>query len=268
MEFSHDIAGPDLVFVHGFGTNSGTWDFVSEAIRADHRCHFINLFGYGSEVPPDNFTYKIEQWADQLTRYIDKTVISDRYVLVCHSLGCAITLSALRAGTIDPDYVVLVDPLIYSQGTPSYLKAIRLPLIGPLLLKFVPKSIQLNQSFKQLYHNPARVATAIKRMYSDLLDEPQFRRSIVKTIVSLREIRSQYTEDRYKSITSKLYLIYGEMDRVINSNSLVKMQKELPFKEVFRISDCGHAPQEECPIEFNRILTTILEGESKADADS
>ena len=172
------------------------------------------------------------------------------------------TLDCLVAGLIRPQFVVMVNPLIYPQKIPLPIRFISNNLVDKLVSKLVPTSFQIRQGFRFVHHNPNIIPPSLFAGYKKLFELPHFRNSLHKTIRNLSETDHTNTVQQFSSLHTPAYMIRGMTDRVIVSESFERMRTDFDFKRVFELDKCGHVPQEECPERFNALIEKILLGEA------
>jgi pimeloyl-ACP methyl ester carboxylesterase len=91
--------GAPIVFLHGIGASSATWDAVRTRLAAGHRVCAFDLLGHGrSPVPDDPAEYTRDRALDDLDDVLAS--LAGRAVLVGHSLGgyLALAHAATRPG--------------------------------------------------------------------------------------------------------------------------------------------------------------------------
>lgn len=101
MRLAHSIAGsgPAIVFLHGIGSSSATWDRVAELLSGAHRTVTFDLLGHGeSPVLDDPAEYTRDRALDDVDALLDG--LDGPAVLVGHSLGgyLALAHAATRPG--------------------------------------------------------------------------------------------------------------------------------------------------------------------------
>src|ERR1043165_5298245 len=96
-------SGPPIVFAHGFGGDTTSWDAQVAGLGDRYRCITFNARGYPpSDVPDDPDAYSLRHSRDDLIAILDALGI-DRASLVGLSMGSFTCLHAALAqpGRID-----------------------------------------------------------------------------------------------------------------------------------------------------------------------
>ncbi len=101
------IAGLPLVFLHGFGSDLSGWRAVSSHLDATHRLLLVDLPGHGRSEAAGSPGF--DDLVDAVQAVLDEEGVS-RCVLVGHSLGGAVALGLLDAGTVEIAALCLVAP--------------------------------------------------------------------------------------------------------------------------------------------------------------
>jgi pimeloyl-ACP methyl ester carboxylesterase len=83
-----------VVFIHGWTSDSTTWDYVAPLLGAPVRTIRFDLRGHGGSDPAPAGTATIERLGADLAELIEERVPDGRLVLVGHSMG-AMTIMAL-----------------------------------------------------------------------------------------------------------------------------------------------------------------------------
>ncbi len=100
-------AGLPLVFLHGFGSDLSGWRAVSSQLDADHRLLLVDLPGHGRSEAAGSAGF--DDLVDAVQAVLDEEGVR-RCVLVGHSLGGAVALGLLDAGTVEVAALCLVAP--------------------------------------------------------------------------------------------------------------------------------------------------------------
>jgi pimeloyl-ACP methyl ester carboxylesterase len=109
---------PSIIFIHGFGGNADQFrKNVPVLSEAGFDCYAIDLLGYGYSDKPSpkgglevNELYNFENWADQVSAFVDEVVVKKNVVLVCNSVGGVVGLQyAVSQGQSRVLGVVLID---------------------------------------------------------------------------------------------------------------------------------------------------------------
>jgi pimeloyl-ACP methyl ester carboxylesterase len=100
-----------LVFVHGGAAHSGWWDHVAPFFAGSHRVVALDLSGHGDSGRRP--AYGMDSWADEVVAAAVAGGIADRPLVVGHSMGGWVAVTAgVRHGS-DLDGIAVIDsPLV------------------------------------------------------------------------------------------------------------------------------------------------------------
>lgn len=94
MRLAHTISGsgPAIVFIHGVGSSSATWQCVADIVAEEFTCVRFDLLGHGaSPVPEDRAEYTRDRALDDIDDLLAS--LDGPAVLVGHSLGGYLALA-------------------------------------------------------------------------------------------------------------------------------------------------------------------------------
>lgn len=93
--------GLPVVFVHSLAGNATQWEAQLDHLRPTRRALAFDLRGHGRSAPPDDGSYTVSAYAEDLAAVADGAEL-DRFVLVGHSMGAAVALAyaASRPGRV------------------------------------------------------------------------------------------------------------------------------------------------------------------------
>jgi pimeloyl-ACP methyl ester carboxylesterase len=255
-----------LILIHGFCSMSYTWHEVFDQLAARRRVIALDLKGFGASDKPADGNYLIETQAAIVTGLMDALKLS-RAALAGNSLGGAV---ALRIAQCRPQRVaelVLANPAV--SPTDQFPRLARLILLasrqsGERLparvighLARIPGLIESrirNAHYRAATVTPGRVAA-----YSAMLSDPECQRAIAATLKTfdLRQVAGKLSSVHHRTL-----IIQGAYDRIIRPESSAALARTMPRAELMMLP-CGHAPQEEMPAEFARLVNEFFDATSE-----
>lgn len=249
-----------VILIHGLCSATFTWQDVFETVATRHRTIALDLKGYGASDKPAS-DYHLDTQADVVLGLMDELEI-ERVALVGNSMGGAI---ALRVAARWPDRVtrlVLADPAVYSSHLRSRLVRWLLGWNGWLgrvtafhTLRLLARSPSFIESrMREIYGRMETITPERVAAYHRLLNDPACQRAIVATLQAW-DLRA--VERDLHLVHQPTLIVWGRHDRLIHPHFGERLVRDLPQAEL-KFLDCGHAPQEEMPIEFARLVNDFL----------
>jgi len=251
--------GTPLLFVHGL---SGCWQNWLENIpyfARTHRVIALDLPGFGSSpMPPWDLT--IPAYGRFVRDFCERLGI-DRCSIVGNSMGGFIVT---EVAITEPERVD--DLALVSAAGITWARARREPAemfgrvaraAAPLALRFELSAIKRprfrHQAFAGVFHDP----NALRR---ELLWEnvvPAFQSP--GYFDSLRNLVGYDIRDRLTEIGVPTLIVWGRNDRVVPIPAALSYKKRIGDNAELVIFDhCGHLPQLERPVRFNRVVGEFM----------
>jgi pimeloyl-ACP methyl ester carboxylesterase len=251
--------GPTLMFVHGL---SGCWQNWLENIpyfARSHRVIAVDLPGFGaSPMPPWELT--IPAYGRFLRDFCERLGI-DRCSLVGNSMGGFI---ASEVAITEPERVD--DLTLVSAAGITWARARREPAemlarvgraAAPLVLRFELSAIRRPKirelAFRGVFHDP----NALRRemLWENVV--PAFQSP--GYFDSMRNLVGYDIRDRLEEIGVPTLIVWGRNDRVVPVPAAFAYKKRIGDNaELLIFDECGHVPQIERPVRFNRVVEKFL----------
>jgi 3-oxoadipate enol-lactonase len=236
-----------LVFLHGAGDTAAVWERQTPHFSPTHDILLAELPGRGARLaePP---VEGIAQAADDVLAQIQRRGF-DRPVLVGHSMGGAVVLTAALARLSLPRALVLVSSGARLRMHPSFLEASRqqaerLPpraRTGPLIpfaWLLAPGASPETRAWLQAHGGQATAgATDADFRATNLFDATQ----------------------RLGELTQRVLVIAGQQDRMTPPTYQMALAEGLPHAELVLVDGAGHYVQAEQADAFNAALEAFLD---------
>ena len=259
---------PALLLLHGFAASTFSWREVMAPLAGDGQrvvAFDRPAFGLTERPMPGEWQgqspYSAEAQADLTVGLMDVLGI-ERAVLVGNSAGgTTAVLTALRhPGRVEA--LVLVDAAIYQGGSPlprwltPLLRTPQMRRLGPL---FVRRIQEWGYEFgRSAWHDPSKFTDEIWESYQRPLRAQHWDRALWELTAASHPLG---LEDRLDELDVPVLVITGDDDRIVPTESSVRLAGEIPGAELVVIPDCGHVPQEECPDAFLDAVRAFLRKE-------
>jgi pimeloyl-ACP methyl ester carboxylesterase len=260
---THGEEGSPLVLVHGFGANGFTWNRWLPRLSQTHRCVVVEMKGAGSSPKPRGADYGPHEQALLIHRLILQQDLRD-LTLVGHSLGGGVALlTALRLQEESPGRLkglVLVGAAAYHQPLPYFIALAARPLLGPMVLRLLPKAFLMRQGLKMAYHDRSLISESQIQAYAGPVRRVDGQHALSRMA---QQIIPENLDDfvaKYPQLRVPTLLIWGRQDRIVPLRFGQRLAGELPMAQLTIMEDCGHIPHEEKPEESYEIFREFLEG--------
>ncbi len=244
---------PAIVFVHGIGGSSASWQAVIGAFADTHHVVAIDLPGHGQSDIPDaaSSVYSVGGLGRALMAALTELGVA-RATLVGHSLGGAIAIGAALAKPDRVERLVLVD----SGGLGVEINPDLVRLLGE------PPSEPASRALLELFFHDHRVVLdAGVAEHHAALSRPGAHDAVGAIVGKAFTETSQRAarDGRLAEITQPVLVIWGDHDRVIPPAHAERAREAFADVEVAIVPDSGHAPQVEQPEAFAAILAAFVE---------
>jgi sigma-B regulation protein RsbQ len=239
----------DLVFVHGFQNDHSAWQPLIERLDQDrYRFTSFDLLGCGASAgPPGWQRCTIDEYAADLTALCDALGI-DRPVVIGHSLGAAVALTAALADRRRFAAAILVAPASTSG------------------LDFLPDEASFGALARPSRDQQAALARAAFRHAPA---EENFRQ-LVAVIErasaghiegAARSMRTFTPQAQLATLDLPSIVVCGDRDRHVPLRNHLATQQAIPRCGLQVYFDIGHVPFAEtpgrCAADVERFLATI-----------
>lgn len=242
--------GPPIVFIHGFGASSYSWQEVAKQLSSSHRTICLDLMGFGRSGKPLKETYTLQRQATLVRGFITQLQLKEP-ILVGHSYGGGVCLSIvdqLRCeNELDVKALVLVDTICYPQKFPDFIKVLRSSFLRTLVFKLVSTRKSVMSLLELVYYRHDRIKPETVTEYASALKMKGGREALAATAASILPKDMPSFTDAYSHISIPSLVIWGEHDEIIPKGLGQRLSCQLPRAEFVVIQDSGHAPQEEVP---------------------
>jgi pimeloyl-ACP methyl ester carboxylesterase len=186
--------GPGILFLHGWGDNSLTWQKLSDSLTTTFTTVTVDLPGFGNTSFPTDEVWGLNEYA-QFVADFNKKINNEPFAIIGHSNGGAIAVVGIANGLLKAKKLVLLASagIRNKQKNKKRLLSVSAK-IAKISLKPLPNSTQ--EKIKQ---------KAYKKIGSDKYVAPHLEQTFAK-------ILSQDIELDCAKINQPTLLIYGEQD--------------------------------------------------------
>lgn len=253
-----------FLLLHGFTFNSFTWvpllPFFAEVGRV--LAYDQIPYGLSAKLTAADWQgpnpYAKEAALEQLFAFMDAQGVG-RAFLVGNSSGGTLAMEAALARPERVAGLILVAPWVYARRPTMPAWVAELPQLRRLSL-FIGRKLGEGVLLDYSYADPGRI--------------PAERRSLMTLHAQARDWDLAWGEILDRSLSSPVtvsarlgelslpvLLLSGDQDKVVPLADTRRVAETLPNGTLAILAGCGHVPQEECPSQFERVVTPWLQAQ-------
>ena len=251
-----------IVLLHGFGASSLTWKEVLEPLSSIGFVVAYDRAAFGFTERPTTIgevnPYSSLGQLQVIDELVSKYGQGKEVVILGHSAGGALALGYALDHPEKVQKLILEAPAVYgSGGAPSWLNWVfdipQLDHLGPLAVSSIASSgLQILDSS---YYNKGLVTEQVVANYTAPLDVIGWERAFWEFNKAPRSLNLVERLDRLSVDT---LIITGDTDEIVATADSVRLNGELPDSTLVIISESGHLPNEEKPLEFVEAVISFL----------
>ncbi len=216
-----------LVFIHGIGNSSRTWDAVISKLPPDVRIISVDLLGFGRSPQPAWAQYNAHTQARSVMATLMTIPISGQVILVGHSLGSLVAVEMAKRYPVFVKSLILCSPPFYVADT---AKPALLPRSDRLLRRIYTTAQRHPEQFVKLASFAIKYGLANKgfNVTPDTID------TYMATLESA--IINQTSFDDAAQLKKPIYIIRGTLDPVVISRNLKDLKRLNPYVKLSTIA--------------------------------
>jgi pimeloyl-ACP methyl ester carboxylesterase len=253
--------GEPILMLHGFGASMYTWRYIAPALARTHRVITVDLKGSGRSDKPFDGKYRVLDQVALIKRLIDRKRLTN-LTLVGHSFGGGVALAlALDLNETRPaalKQLVLIDSIAYRQRLPLFIQLLQTPVLAGIGMYAILPEIESYEGLYAAYHDPSKITFNAVRAYALPLYEPGGRYALLKTAEEIVPVNLSALIASYPTIQQPTLLIWCAEDPVVPVWVGRKLARTLPHSRLSVLNGCGHAPQEELPLQTLTLMRKFL----------
>ena len=231
-----------IVFIHYFGGDAGSWQWLAKRLQKKYTCVLLNLPGFGGTTPLSQPS--IYEFAKFINVCIDELNLSE-YMLCGHSMGGKLALYAAKImeGT-RPKKIILIAP------SPPTIE--NMPADERERMLIHPNAEEALKTVKG-----ATIKNLRKKRYTYAI-ESQLRIDENTWDWWLKEGMQNNIADRIEDLEMPTHIIFSKNDPVITPEAIY--EEVLPFTNnpsLIALSNVGHLSPMEAPRKLARLIKRI-----------
>jgi 4,5:9,10-diseco-3-hydroxy-5,9,17-trioxoandrosta-1(10),2-diene-4-oate hydrolase len=245
------------VLVHGIGGSLEYWRYTVPSLVDQHRVLAIDLPGCGfSERGPSLPT--LAETADLLPGLLDRFGMA-RASLVGNSLGGLVVLEAALRHPDRVDRLILSNSAGLGREVNVFWRLAAMRPIGNVLIGF--NRMAARRGWQNLFFDPRGEPDIVERC-RNWVGRPDLTETIVgaaRTGVGPRGQKPEIVRvNRLGELRMPTLIVWGRQDPIIPVGHGERAHQLIADSRLVVFDNCGHCPQLECPLEFNRVAREFL----------
>ena len=235
LNFSSQGSGLPLVFIHGWGLNSGVWQPTIDALKNDYHVTTVDLPGFGTNLANTISPYTLEGVTDLVSE-----ALNEPSIIIGWSLG------GLVAKKLALQYPEKVKGIVTIASSPYFVETDSWPGIAPEVLSLFHR--QLSQDTQKTIDNFLKIQA---------MGSPHIRHDIklIRQLIMQFDMPSQQTLDeslllletvdlreKLPHITVPYFRMYGKLDSLVPQKVIGLIDNILPESQKLIFDSASHAP--------------------------
>jgi len=240
LERNNPTATETVLLLHGFSADKTNWLRFVQALPDSYRVLALDLMGHGEHPVDLNTNYSIENQLTYVQRFITQHVQGPIHI-IGNSMGGAI--ASLYAAT-SPDKVkslMLISPAGV-HNIASEMDKLLADNTNPLIADSVEQFYQVVDFVME--DGPFIPAPVLKVQAEKAVERFALNQKI---FTDIREDMNKNLDTRFSKIQAPTLILWGQEDRVINSENIVRYAELIPNASARLLEGIGHLAMLEVP---------------------
>lgn len=256
-----------FVLLHGFTFNAFTYNQLLDGLARYGRVVAYDQIPYGLSSKPLPGTWSAENpyskaaARKRLFAFMDALHI-DQAILVGNSSGGTLALEAALSNPERVPALILLSPWVHAKRPifPDWFA--QLPQVHRLTLLLARYLGETSPLLDYSYAQPMRIddqRRALTGIHREMANwDAAWAALLNRSLTDPVEISAHLEE-----IRQPVLVISGELDQIVPSADTQATAAELPNAQFVEVPDCGHVPQEECPLQVIDTVSAWLQTVSR-----
>lgn len=232
--------GKNLVFLHGWGDNSQTFDQISEILKDKYTLLLLDMPGFGGTEPPPE-AWGLSDYAKFVNSWLEKIDAGQVFAVIGHSYGGSIAIVGANSAYVKPDKVVLLASGGIRNKNFVRKKALYLAaktFKAPVRALFPKRAEKIKKGF-------------YRKIGSDLLLVPHMRETFIKMV-------REDVQTPARSVKQPTLLVYGDKDHETPISYAKILNAAIPNSHLEIIHGAGHFLHQEQPVAIAQLIEDFL----------
>ena len=243
-----DAAKPTVILLHGLGAQAESWQLNIQALAQNYRVIVPDQIGFGKSDKPF-LKYRVGTYADFLDKFMSELKI-EKASLVGNSMGGWV------AGFFAIKYPNRVEKIVLADAA-----------------GLAPKEIDFNQIYQLNNSTRDEIRANLKLIFANpalqnneaFVDQFMAQRVVtgdgytINSLIESIKRREDFLDTRLSEIKKPTLIIWGRQDGLIPVADAEKFNKGIAGSSLVIFDNCGHVPQFEKALDFNKKVLEFLQ---------
>lgn len=257
LRYTQDGLGKPLIFLHGLMTSSHLWRNIIPGLTYGNTIYSLDLMGSGLSEKPQNLTYSIDTYVNQLSKFIDGFHLENP-IIAGHDIGGSIAaLYAIRNPGKVRKLVLLNAPLFPGYSAPG-LGLLKIPLVGGMLTG----DWYLQRTLRGSVAKPTSISDTLLTQYlAPYQSDPGARVALLKQVTELNLDTALKKEaaDNLAKLQVPTLVVWGDGDPYVPLGMSKDMKKTIPGAELYVVLKTAHNPIEERSEDVRQAMKEFID---------
>lgn len=232
---STEGSGKNLVFLHGWGVNSGVWQQLIDVLKDEFCITTIDLPGYGLNHKQLPTSYTLQSVATLVADYLPANSI-----LIGWSLG------GLVAQQIASSHPEKLKQLVLICSSPKFSKNADWPGIDPKVLDFFTLQLEQDVSKTLLRFLAVQAMGSVNARHDAKIIKQAVQHYPTPSKIALSKglewLQSMDLREQFKTLLVPCQIFLGRLDTLVLVNVAPTIKQLNPQVTIDLIDDAAHAP--------------------------
>lgn len=235
LKITSNGTGIPLVFIHGWGLNSGVWQPCVQQLQNNFQVITVDLPGFGINVDYQVSPYTVENIAASIADIIDEPA-----VIIGWSLG------GMLATELACNHPEKVKGLVTVASTPYFVEQESWPGIRPEVLTLFHRQLEddtqktINNFLKIQAMGSPHLRHDIKQLRDLIMQYPMPNKQSLD--LSLRFLENEDQRQQLSQVTQPFLRMYGKLDGLVPKAVIKKVSILATNSKVIIFEKASHAP--------------------------
>lgn len=242
-----DAAKPKVILLHGLGAQAESWQFNIAALSQNYHVIALDQVGFGKSDKP-LLKYRVATYVDFLDKFMSELKI-EKASLVGNSMGGWI------AGLMAIKYPNRVEKIVLADAAGIIPDAVNTDEI-----------YRLNNSTRDEIRANLKLIFATPALQNNeaLVDQFMTQRVVandgytINSIIESIKRKEDFLNNRLAEIKKPTLIIWGKQDGLLPVADAYTFNKGIANSELVIFDNCGHVPQVEKALDFNKKVLEFL----------